>query len=518
MKSKDQEWALFWCSLLRPVLFGEIEKGKTQSYLKGLTRKEYLFPNGKRRRPSLSTLKRKLKKYRKEGFSALARKIRSDRGKPRAASRSMVDKAIALKKDQPRRSDEAINRFLKEEFGKTIPPSTLYRHLKQAGATRIKLGIQKTKIRRRWSRDHTHDLWVGDFEFGPYVLFEGEAVKTHLSAFIDCHSRYGVEGRYYFRQNLDILIDSLLRAWGTHGASGELYVDNAKVYHAKGLKAACYALNIDLLHRPPRDPPAGGLVERFFETVQSQFEAEVRAGDILTLEQLNRAFSAWLSVSYHQRKNAETGQSPQERYEQGLLLIRHVDLDEVIRYFMEKETRRVDPDFCDIRLHGRFFRVDPKLRGDRVEVRFDPFSSLDRVFIYSLREEYLGVGLLHHREKADPLPASTSTPKPTYNYLELLIRQHEEELKAKTQGIDYRAAITKRAWPFTPFVQKFAKLLGRKGGLGAFQAEELEALKKIYHRHGALCESMLLRAFEAAEQKTIPCIAYELQQIARKKE
>ena len=518
MKSKDQEWALFWCSLLRPVLFGEIEKEKTQPFLKSLTQEEYLFPNGKRRRPSLSTLKRKLKKYRKEGFEALARKIRSDRGKPRAASKSMVDKAIALKKDQPRRSDETINRFLKEEFGKTIPPSSLYRHLKQAGATRIKLGIQKTKIRCRWSRDHTHDLWVGDFEFGPYVLFEGEAVKTHLSAFIDCHSRYGVEGRYYFRQNLDILIDSLLRAWGTHGASGELYVDNAKVYHSKGLKAACYALNINLLHRPPRDPPAGGLVERFFETVQSQFEAEVRAGDILTLEQLNRAFSAWLSVSYHQRKNAETGQPPKERYEQGLLLIRHVDLDEVIQYFMDKERRRVEPEFCDIRLHGRFFRVDPKLRGDRVEVRFDPFSSMDRVFIYSLREEYLGVGRLHHREKADPVPAPASTKKPAYNYLELLIRQHEETLKAKTQGIDYRAAITKRAWPFTPFVQKFARLLGRKGGLGAFRAEELEALKKIYHRHGALNESMLLRAFEAAEQKTIPCIAYELQKIARRKE
>jgi hypothetical protein len=29
---------------------------------------------------------------------------------------------------------------------------------------------------------------------------------------------------------------------------------------------------------------------------------------------------------------------------------------------------------------------------------------------------------------------------------------------------------------------------------------------------------MLLRAFEAADQKTIPCIAYELQQIARRKE
>ena len=54
-----------------------------------------------------------------------------------------------------------------------------------------------------------------------------EAVKTHLSAWIDCHSRYVVEARYYIRENLDILIDSLLRAWGKQGASRELYVDNA---------------------------------------------------------------------------------------------------------------------------------------------------------------------------------------------------------------------------------------------------------------------------------------------------
>jgi putative transposase len=79
------------------------------------------------------------------------------------------------------------------------------------------------------------------------------------------------------------------------------------------LKAACLALNIKLLHRPPRDPAPGGLIERFFQTVQSQFEAEVRAGDILTLDRLNRAFSAWLDVSYHQRTHSEIGQTPQQR-------------------------------------------------------------------------------------------------------------------------------------------------------------------------------------------------------------
>jgi hypothetical protein len=58
-----------------------------------------------------------------------------------------------------------------------------------------------------------------------------------------------VEARYYVRENLDILIDSLLRAWSHHGASRELYVDNAKIYHAGALKLACTELNIKLLHR-----------------------------------------------------------------------------------------------------------------------------------------------------------------------------------------------------------------------------------------------------------------------------
>jgi len=71
------------------------------------------------------------------------------------------------------------------------------------------------------------------------VLDEDQPVRTHLSAFIDCHSRYLVTARYCYRQTLDILIDTLLRVWSVHGASRELYVDNAKIYDADALKAAC---------------------------------------------------------------------------------------------------------------------------------------------------------------------------------------------------------------------------------------------------------------------------------------
>lgn len=111
-----------------------------------------------------------------------------------------------------------------------------------------------------------------------------------------------------------------------HGTALILYVDNAKVYHATGLKIACYRIKTALNHRPAGEPETGGVIERFFETAQSQFEKEVRAGDILGLKALNRAFAAWLKLAYHDQTHTETGQTPQARYQQGLTAIRQVDI------------------------------------------------------------------------------------------------------------------------------------------------------------------------------------------------
>ncbi|MDY6823063.1 MAG: hypothetical protein SWH68_04580 [Thermodesulfobacteriota bacterium] len=76
--------------------------------------KEVVFPDGRIGKPSLSTLKRKLKKYRSGGFAALGHKPRSDRGQPRAIMPEVSDRAITLKKEQPSRSHVTINRFLRE--------------------------------------------------------------------------------------------------------------------------------------------------------------------------------------------------------------------------------------------------------------------------------------------------------------------------------------------------------------------------------------------------------------------
>ena len=518
MDKEQEKWAIFWCDLLSPVIYGDIEAGLINPFLKATANKQIVFPDGRIGNPSLSTLRRKLNRYQNSGFDALARKRRDDRGKPRNIEASIIEKAIELKKEQPFRSPDSINRMLKEMYGKTVPRSTLYRHLKQANATRIKLGVLQKKVRKRWTRNHTHDLWVGDFEDGPYVLENGQVVPTYLSAFIDCHSRYVVEARYYFRENLDVLIDSLIRALSTHGAPLQLYVDRAKIYLANSLRAACYRLNIKLLHRPPKDPPAGGLIERIIQTIQMQLEAEIRAGDILSLQQLNRALSAWLTVSYHKTVHSETQQTPELRYQNGLSVIRSVDLAKAIESFLQSVERTVNKTFSDVQLNKRYYRTDPKLRGDRVQVKYDPFSSWDTVHIYSLDGQFLATGTLHDR--TTDMPAADPKPqrKPKHSYTQLLIRQHNQMLAEQTGSIDYRKVVQLRPWPFHEFAKTVAQLMGKKAGLADLCAGELESLKKVYNQSLKINRQMLKAAFEKALHPTVPYIIRELKLLIQKEE
>ena len=86
MREKDEKSAVFWCGLLHPVLFGEVDASETNQYLKQCARREVTFPDGRVGKPSLSTLRRKLKRYRAGGFAALCRRPRSDRGTSRSTA------------------------------------------------------------------------------------------------------------------------------------------------------------------------------------------------------------------------------------------------------------------------------------------------------------------------------------------------------------------------------------------------------------------------------------------------
>ena len=315
------------------------------------------------------------------------------------------------------------------------------------------------------------------------------------------------------------MIDSLLRAWGYHGASAELYLDNAKIYHANGLKLACAKLNIRLRHRPPREPAPGGLVERFFQTLQGQLEAEVEASQLLTLAELNHALQAWLRTAYHNRIHSETRQTPADRYEAGLISRRIVDLGAVRKFFHEQLVRTVDRDHCDVSVNGLQFAVDPKLRGDQVIVKLDPFQDEEDLQEVELTRQdglYLGVGRRYQRERGHhPQPPTQATNEPIVaSYLQALAADEQaHKQQQRDTGLDYHSAQQQNVWTFTSWATQFAQLLGRDGGLSSLRADELEVLRQFHAQHDRVHVTLLREAFVQAESPTIPQILFQLQQL-----
>jgi transposase InsO family protein len=520
MDRNDLVWTAFRASLLAPLLTGEVTREERGSYFRKLSQETHILPDGKSGTISMRTLRRWYQQLRSSGIDGLKPKRRSDRGQAQRDNHQKILRAVELKREGPHRSDQVINRVLKSEFGSGLARSTLYRHLSIQGATRKRLGVQSKKVRCQWTRDTPDSLWMGDFSHGPIVLFQGEPRQTHLSAWVDMHSRYSVDARFYLHENLDILVDSLLRAWAKHGAPRELYADNGKIYHSNGLVIACTKLAIKKLHRPPREPEPGGLIERFFQTAQSQFISEVKACQTLTFEQLNQAFSAWLQSAYHQQIHSVTGQTPDARYHTDSRITRHVDVTEVESYFYRSDIRTVDPTYSDVSIDKRLYRVDPRLRGMRVLVQFNPFRSdpqqPDEVKLYDLQDVYLGVGQRYERQRgAHPEPPSTGKPKPLLEspYIKCLLEDHQRKLAEACQaGISYQSAMQHDVLSLAQLCQHISRYLGRSG-LSGLTELELEVIEVFYRKHPQVRSWQVPRAAEQAAGGGLPQLLWALQKL-----
>ena len=187
----------------------------------------------------------------------------------------------------------------------------------------------------------------------------------------------------------------------------------------------------------------------------------------------------------------------------------------MLGFFHQRLSRKVDEDFSDVRIDNRFFAVDPRLRGDRLIVQFDPFSNLDEVHLYSPTGTYLGLGRRYNREPGSHRQEGVQPPAGPVktHYLDALRADHEALQQQLRGGIDYHSARQRNVWSLAGFARTLARLLGRKGGVSAFNAQEMEILAAFHSRHDRVTETLLKQAFAQAESPTIPQILFHLQSL-----
>ena len=441
---RNTEIALFRYGLIAPLLFSTPARGGLEQQLRQIASQSYDIPHSKRRRVGITTLKRYLKAYRQSGFDALRPQPRADRRRPRSFPPQALEKAVALREEQPERTTPMIVQLLQRDpelkLDAPLNPHTLTTHLRRLGKTRRMLA-QSGRAYRRFEREHTNDLWQGDAMDGPWLpdpLVAGRKKRAYLFCFLDDHSRLVPYAEFFWDEALPRMERVLKVGILRRGLPKAIYVDNGRVYVANQFAAACASLGIQRIHASPYAPEGKGKQERFFKTVQMQFLPEVANSAIATLEELNHSFWAWLELIYHQAVHSETNQSPIERYQQGLKEIRTANHDQLIQAFRWRETRKVRKDSC-ISLQGNSYQVPKAFVGRTIEVRFDPFdlSNLElwlddqrigqAAVTIQNRERHIQVENLATQPPPAPKPASS------LDYLAML-RAEFDEMQRKISG------------------------------------------------------------------------------------
>ena len=389
--TKDKNWqeqqAFERYALIAPLLDETIDSARRSQLRKELALKAEL---------SERTLYRYEAAYHEKGFAGL---------KPAACERSLsrklpgnyaeiVDQAIQLKKEVPKRSVEQIIFILEQENWAppgTLKRSTLERYLYKAG-----FGVRQMQMYRdarsssskRFCKPHRMMLLQGDIKYGCKLPIgkNGAMVQTYLSSAIDDHSRYVVHSQFYDNQEEAIIEDTFRQVILKAGKFDTAYFDNGSQYVAKQLKYSLARLGITVRHAPVRSGKSKGKCEKFHQVVDA-FLREVKVHKIKTLEKLNHHWRNYLEEYYHKddhdgiREYYESqgvsvppeGITPLQEWNRDQRALVFLDATVVAEAFLHHETRLVDKGAC-ISFQGRKYETKPSLIGFQVEIAYDPIS------------------------------------------------------------------------------------------------------------------------------------------------
>lgn len=331
---------------------------------------------------SASTLESWYYLWRNQGFEALHRKVRKDKGAGKALSPEACQAILELRRQYPQLKIKVLVRQLIEKGtlqSGAFSMASVYRLL--AAHQLDPRSIQHNPPAqggptKAFECALANELWMTDMMFGPTLkLAGGKVIQTRLFALIDDCSRLVPHAQYYDSEKLCWFLDCLRQGLAQRGFPDKLYTDQGKIFTSHHLQIVCANLGVRLCHAKPYAAWSKGKQERWFRTLQMDFEARLIIEPVHTLEELNARLWRWTEGEYHQRPHsALNGQTPSERFAQRALHLRTADAQiDWEGLFLSRAQRRVRLD-ATFSLEGQLWEAPTHLRGQLIQVRFNPFD------------------------------------------------------------------------------------------------------------------------------------------------
>ena len=332
---------------------------------------------------SASTLESWYYAYQVQGFEALQRQPRKDKGTRKALSPEACQALLDLRREHPELKIKVLVRQLVEkgvlQLGTFSMPS-VYRffaaHQMDAHSIKHNPPPPQSGPTKAFECALANELWMTDMMFGPTLkLANGSVVHTRLFALLDDCSRLVPHAQYYDSEKLCWFLDCFRQGLARRGFPDKLYTDQGKIFTSYHLQIVCANLGVRLCHAKPYAAWSKGKMERWFRTLQMDFEARLVIDPVHSLEELNVRLWRWIEAEYHQRPHsALDGQTPAERFQGRALKLRTADpLTDWEALFLSRTQRRVRLD-ATFSIEAKLWEAPVHLRGQLIEVRFNPFD------------------------------------------------------------------------------------------------------------------------------------------------
>ena len=211
------------------------------------------------------TLRRYVARYRAEGWEGLKPRPKGPRPREDGLSDAIVEAAMELRREVPRRSVHQLIQILEWE-GRVAPDqvkrSTLQARLAKRGysARQLRWHQQPGIGARRFQRRHRNALWQSDIKYGPHLPIgpKGAKQRVYLIAFLDDATRFVLYAGFYPTMDQAMVEDALRQAITGYGVPEAVYFDNGSQYKTQQMRRICTQLGIQLLFAKPYAPESKG--------------------------------------------------------------------------------------------------------------------------------------------------------------------------------------------------------------------------------------------------------------------
>lgn len=406
------------------------------------SKKEYgqrLREEAERLGVSVRTMQRYISAWRDKGLVGLEDDVRADKGKSRMG-KELKELAVKLFKNR-NRNGRRLNRLdivkrlqqkaIELNLEKIPGRSTVYDFLKplyeqeeskqsirSSGWQGEKL-ILSTKEGNKLDVEESNQVWQIDHTPADILVVDDDGNLLGcpwLTTVIDSYSRCIVGFHLGFDAPSSKVVALALRhailpkrypesyglkeKWGTFGVPRHIYTDNGKDFRSDHAQQIAGQLGFAWHYRSR--PSEGGIVERFFKTLNQQVWSKLEGYKgsnvqerpegaekyaVYTLEQVRRGLVRYIVHQYNQDIDRRTNQSRYQRWEAGLIhtpvLPSERELDICL---MKQATRRVQRNG-----HINFENITYKgenlsgYAGKQVALRYDP-DNIGIIYIYRYQQ------------------------------------------------------------------------------------------------------------------------------------